>query len=443
MTRRIIPFKTLFDRRNRRAPAFDDDHDSARMTNVEWTACRSSSSWGRTSVLEVMLGVILLMALGGCLATTTPFAKMRNEVHANEDLAVNLQQLRVRMRTLVEPFSAVIATTADRIMETAPDRDVRREALLFKIQAVPAMREALFRPHPINAILDSWALSWQLSDYFETGRGSIVMGDAAPVAAASCRYLASRIEQVAASMTHSGDVSDVRVFTRQWASEHPIDHSIAGRESTTSLVTEARLQETFSTMEVAGSLAVTTDDLVRRLDVYSDQLLNESRWQAELFVMDMARQYQTEKLFLLAQDAVQAAEAATENASRLLPQLEAALAAAESAPDMITRERAKAVDAIAQELRRSLDFIRGERVATLAHLTRERQEALKQVRRLIEKENIKLTADMDRISQDAVEKVFQRAVQLSAGVLVALFIGLFVLLLAARRIFRYSKQQTS
>ena len=44
----------------------------------------------------------------------------------------------------MEPLSAVIVTNADRIRETAPNRDVQREALLFKIQAVPALREALF-----------------------------------------------------------------------------------------------------------------------------------------------------------------------------------------------------------------------------------------------------------------------------------------------------------
>jgi hypothetical protein len=244
-------------------------------------------------------------------------------------------------------------------------------------------------------------------------------------------------------MTHSGDVSDIRAFTRKWAAAHPIDHSIAGRESTMSLVTEAQLQETFSTMEVAGSLAVTTDDLVRRLDVYSDQLLNESRWQAELFVMDMEDQYPADQIIGLVEKAVRSAEAATAAANHLLPQIEAALAAAEDAPDAIARERAVAVDALTQQMSLSLDFIRGERIAALAHLTHERQAALAQVRQLIEKESLRVTTEMEHISQDAVEQAFRRAAQLSAGVLVALFIGLFLLLLAARYIFRDSGQKAS
>jgi len=438
MAYHIITSVSLHGGRIRRLPSIAAVLLTERMITRRTPNGRFLPSWSRTKLPEAVLGVLLLTALGSCVTMPPPVAKLKEEVHASQDLAVTMQQLRVRMRTLVEPFAAVIVASADRIMETSPDRNIQRAALLFKIQAVPAMREALFRQHPFNAILDSWVLSWQLTDYFETGRGSSALGDAAPVAATSCRYLESQIESVAASMTHSGDVSDIRAFTRRWATEHPIDYSIAGRESTVSLVTEVQLQETFSTMEVAGSLAITTDDLVRRLDVYSDQLLNESRWQAELFVMDMERRYHTDEVVLLAQNAIQSADAATAVANHLLPQIEAALAAAEHAPDMIARERAVAVDVFSQEISRSLDFIRGERIAALAHMTRERQEALKQVRQVIESEHQRLSAVMETLSQNIVDQAFQRAIQLSAGVLVSLFVGLFMLLLAARRIFRYS-----
>lgn len=401
-------------------------------------ALAPAGGWEWRHTTPVMPGavlvVMLLLALGGCL-TTTPIHKMEDDVHASTDLAVNTQQVRVRMRALVEPLSAVIVTNADRIRESAPNPDVQREALLFKIEAVPALREALFRPDPFNAILDSWVLTQQMSDYFETGRGRTAFGEAAPKAVAACRYLESHIAEVAASMMLSGDVADIGEFARKWAAEHPIRDSIAGRESTVSLVTETQLQETFSTTQVAGSLVVTTDDLIRRLDVYSDQLLHEARWQAELFAMDLGRRYKTEQALLLAEQAVALAEVATATANRLLPQLEAALAAAESAPDLMASERVAAIAALVQEVDRALDFVREERVAALAQLTRERQAAIMELRQGIEKESLRLTADMERISQKVVEQAFLRGVQLTAGALIAAFIGLFVLLLAARRLF--------
>ena len=389
-----------------------------------------------------VVAALFCMALGGCLRTAQ-IHKIENDAPARTDLAVNLQQVRVRMRALVEPLSAVIVTSADRIKETAPNRAIQREALLFKIQAVPALREALFRPHPYNAILDSWVLTRQMSDYFETGRGGIALGDAAPEAAATCRDLESHIEAVAASMTQSGDVTAIRDFARKFASEHPIHDSILGRESTVSLVTETQFQETFSTTEVAGSLVVTTDDLIRRLDVYSDQLLHEARWQAELFTMDLERMYQADQVFQLAEKAVQSAEEATATANRLLPQLEAALASAEAAPDMIARERAAAVEALAQELSRTIAFVHEERVASLAHVTGERKAALLELGRLIEKEHMQLRMEMERISQSVVDQAFLRGVQLAVGSLIAAFIGLLVLLLIGRHLFRDNRPRAS
>ena len=91
-----------------------------------------------------------------------------------------------------------------------------------------------------------------MRDYFESGPGREAMGDAAPVAVKACEALAAEVETVAASLVISGDVSDAGKFARDWAREHPIQHSIGSRESTVSRVTERRLQEAFSTQEIAG-----------------------------------------------------------------------------------------------------------------------------------------------------------------------------------------------
>jgi hypothetical protein len=98
-------------------------------------------------------------------------------------------------------------------------------------------------------------------------------------------------------------------------------------------------------------------------------------------------------------------------------------------------ERVTAIAALVQEVDRTLDFVREERVAALVQLTRERQAAIIELREGIEKESQSLIANMERISQKVVEQAFIRGVQLTAGALIAAFIGLFVLLLAARRLF--------
>ena len=75
------------------------------------------------------------------------------------------------MRSLVGPMSGEIERTADQIIAGTSDPAVKRAAIELKIDAVPALREALFEPDPINAVIDTWVLLRQLAGYFETGPG--------------------------------------------------------------------------------------------------------------------------------------------------------------------------------------------------------------------------------------------------------------------------------
>ena len=86
---------------------------------------------------------------------------------------------------------------------------MQRAALEWKIEAVPEMREALFQPDPLTALIDSWVLSNQMADYFASGPGKMALGEFHPVAAATCRKLEETIAQVA-GRTGFGDTSKAR-----------------------------------------------------------------------------------------------------------------------------------------------------------------------------------------------------------------------------------------
>src|SRR5262245_25138668 len=79
--------------------------------------------------------------------------------HSVKDIAVTPNQIRLRMRSLVEPFAGEIEQTADTIVAGTSDRSVKRAAILWKIEGVPAMRGALFQPDPFMAVFDTWVLT--------------------------------------------------------------------------------------------------------------------------------------------------------------------------------------------------------------------------------------------------------------------------------------------
>jgi len=230
----------------------------------------------------------LLVAAGPGCTVEQSAPRYKQEIHPREDIVATQQQLRLRMRALVQPLSGLIVESADRIMAGTTNRAVQREALLWKIEGVPAVREALFRPVPYVAVADIWVLAWQMNDYFESGHGKLAFGEAAPIASKTCQEMEAQISAIAASMTISGDVSDLRKFAQQWAREHPIHNSIGARESLLSLAAERKIPASFSVEEAAGTALETMDDLTRRLDIYSAQLFDQARCLAEMVTLALS-----------------------------------------------------------------------------------------------------------------------------------------------------------
>jgi AraC-like DNA-binding protein len=356
-------------------------------------------------------------------------------VHPTSDISANTEQIRVRMRALVQPMSSVIVTSADQIMSGTTDPAIRREALLWKIEAVPAVRESLFHASPMMSIADAWVLTFQMRDYFEKGPGATALGDAHTIAVTTSQNMEAELARVAATLTKSGDVSRVRDYARDWAAAHPIQHSIAGRESLLSRVPEGELAASFSVTEAAGNLTVSVDDLSWRLEIYSAQLPEQSRWQAELFLMDFLREHQLEKAVPLAENTLQSAGHAAESLDRTIPALERSLAVLEKTPAMVATERETTMKALAAELTRSMTFVQQERMQTLKQITAERTAAVRDVGDAVVEQRKLLAQDIDGIATRAVDRAFLRATLLCAAVLLLAFCGIILLILFAKWLF--------
>jgi hypothetical protein len=360
-------------------------------------------------------------------------------LHPPSDIDVNTEQARMRVRPLVVPFCSELQAAADQIIAGTANQTIQRNALLWKIEAVPAVRQTLFLPNPFVALGDTWVFLWQMTDYFQNGPGKHALGESAPIAVAACEKLEKQLNEVAASFTRSGNVTDLRTFVEKWAADHPVQHSIAGRESVVGDLTKHKLQETFSAPEAASDLIIAMDDLSRRMDVYSGQLPEQSRWEAQLFAMDLINQYQAENAMPLAEKAVQSLADVDGALERAVAPLEKAVATLETAPELITKERTAAQEDLHEEITRTFQFERQELNTTLDQLTKqftnERVAALLELHQNIANERTAFTRDLERLSFNVVDQAFLRTAQLAAVIVLLTFAGITVLLFLTRRLF--------
>jgi hypothetical protein len=380
----------------------------------------------------IIAALLLAVVVSGC-SFAMPKAKMKASVHAQKDVAANYNQIRLRLRAMVGPACGEIEQTADQIIAGTTNAAVQRAALLWKIEGVPALRAALFQPDPFTAQFDSWVLCFQMADYFETGPGQAALGESSPIAVGACRRLEGEMNRVAASMTISGDVTKGRAFAKKWAREHPIQHSISDRESTLSRVLERDSSGSISTGQAVAEITTTVDDLNRRLEIYSDQLFRQGRWEAQLFKTELMAELPVAQALPLAERTVKSVEQAVATVDRLAPAIERAVGVAENAPKLIASEREAAIKAVQDELTRTIKFVQEERVAALDRLTSERLAAIQDLQVTFVAERKALTQDLEQISLKVVDHAFWRAAQLLAAVLVLLAIGLVALLIFLTR----------
>ena len=398
-----------------------------------------------TFSLRATLGAALV-GVSGC-QVTSPKPKITPELEP--DIAVNPNQGRLRMRSLVDPMCGQIEAAADAIIASSDDRAVRLAALNWKIDAVPALREALFQPGWNTAALDTLVLCIQMGDYFETGPGKAALGQASAQAVATCRNMQTEFTAVLASATYSGDVQYLTSFAQKWAAEHPIRHSISDRPSTLTRAFERDSRESMTTGETVAEAATTLDDLNRKIEVYSEQLFRQARWEAERFTLELLPTLQIDQAMPLAQRAAEAAEKALPLAERAMKSAEQVTAAmermepsvarvakvAEDAPALVASERQAAIQAAHEEIGRAIEFAHGERMEVLERISEERSIALKELNDTLLQQRRALITEADQLTASRIDYAARQLTRLVAITVAAAAVIVLLFMFAARWIF--------
>jgi hypothetical protein len=366
-------------------------------------------------------------AVGCAVSMRAPKVDSRAEV----SVAVNANQARLRMRSLVGPMCGEIERTADQIAAGTGDPAVRKAALRWKIDAVPALSAALFQPEPMTAVLDSWVFFNQMADFFETGAGKEQLGDSAPLAVEASRRLEQEIADVFTAMTVSHDVSRVRAFAKSWAAAHPIRYAIGDRETALGRALERDVPESWSTGEAVAEITASVDDLNRKLDVYNERVFRQARWEAELLAADL----KLADVPPLAERGVQSAESLASAFDRIALGIERLAAVAETTPAFIASERRATIQDMGGELTRMIAFLERERIVALKQVTDERVAAINTITQAVSEERNALERDMERVGVQLVDHAIWRLAELLAAALACLAVGTVGILLLVRKLF--------
>jgi len=345
-------------------------------------------------------------------------------------IEITSKELRARVIEFGRKFSGDVEHSANRIMEVSSDPEVRRNALLWKMHAVPAVQEAVLHMDPLMGVLEAWGLCLQMRNFFASGDGSELFGAQQPIAQATSESLVERAERFAEAVSSRGTMTDARDQLRVWAERHPLETLNFQRPTVTAsganlLRTGAR-SGAFATV---ADLDAAAREGLYRLGLYNEYLLKEVRWHSQLFAEDLLKNDEIVSTLAVTRESLQRLTILAESLPETVQEerqliLEALTAERLAILEALSLERAMILDRVGEERREVLEAVMGERARVLDALHAETEFAM---------DELDATTDSAFVaSRDLVDHAFWRLAQLLAVAGAITFVAMLILILVFR-----------
>ncbi len=305
-----------------------------------------------------------------------------------------VETLRAHMHEYSITFAAQVDLAATAIEQRAADSAVRRNAVLWRVRAIPEMRKACFRLEPVSALVDAWIFARQMDQLFSDGAGATAFGTFQPEVVAVSRRLVDQMREIGGSIAVSPEARTEfeHKFVDPWLASHPLHDITFVRESPIARFAE-QSRARGDTLQSVGTLEELVFTLSQQARIYLADLPRQLRGEIDLMRSDVLP---PETVASLQGDLHMSAAAAERIASTAEGMPPLAQNERRIVLDEVSRQRALVMAAISVERERAVGEIvrafaveRGEllrnfesqRLATLLWGTAERREALAEVRR--------------------------------------------------------------
>jgi hypothetical protein len=322
---------------------------------------------GRQRLSCVLFGLMLLVL--GCASGST---KKTSSIKSAKNVQASVAELSSRNQSLLGLYSAEIEAGADRIILESHSPDARRQALVWKAEAIPVLQTTLLNTDPVAAVVDTWAFLFQMKTYMERPSVKQGFGEFDFVVAETLKNMDAEMERLIQVAAPSANVADLRQRVGAWAEAHPIQAGLTGRQSADPDMIRKVGESDLGAMASLKALGESLGDLTARLDSYNVYLPKQARWQAELLLRDIARDPQVDAAMsnlVVLSNALAKTSSSMERMPEVIGQVR------EDVRSDVESQRLAAQAFLRDERLQTLDAVRQERIATIAAMHNERLAA--------------------------------------------------------------------
>ncbi len=349
---------------------------------------------------------MILFSQIAAIGAEDPFVEKLKKAN-KKDFDMTNTEFRIRIQGMPEILAGIIEKSGDRIIALATDPIVKKNALMWKMSAIPQMYNTFNYSKPLVAGLDSWAFCLQMKTYFKSEEGQKTFKEWNVLGLEATEQMELKIVALAKLVSPTGDISQVENFINSWVDDNPIQIPIFVRESILPALATGVGEEVLGTLQTVSELSSQLDDITKRITLYGNHLPKQARWQAELLLSELGTH---EKIEIILTELGIIAEG--------LQQVGTVI---EKSPEIITNERTAILEAFREERLETLDFLSSERIVLIDALQSERKIILQDVIEGFDK---------------SIDHFFLRAAQLAGVCLIMFFSVGFIVLYW---IFKYSR----
>jgi hypothetical protein len=179
-----------------------------------------------------------------------------------------------------------LAATA--IERRAADSTVRRNAVLWRVRAVPEMRKACFRLEPVSALVDAWIFARQMDQLFSEGAGARAFGTFQAEAVEVSRRLVDQMREIGGSIAVSAEARAEfeHKFIDPWLADHPLHDITFVRKSPIARFAE-QSRARGDTLQSVGTMEELAFTLSQQARIYLAELPRQVRGEVDLMRSDV------------------------------------------------------------------------------------------------------------------------------------------------------------
>jgi len=322
-------------------------------------------------------------------------------------------------------FALTIEQTTQVILDSSDDPNVRRRAMLWRMNGVAAAQDAAFRFDPFVSMLDLYALSEQQRRFFTDGGGKAHFGDLQPLVVARVTETHSALREYFTRALPAARADSMAAELDAWAERHPIEDELFGRATVTSVAARVIRTDETSLFSAVGDVQSRLRSLDGRVAVLQQSLAKQISWQAEYLAAQALSASRVDSLL-----------GAT---TKLAGAVDRISLVAEGAPDLVHGERTAVMAGISAERKAVLAGVSEERMAVLAALDQQRdlvfQELSRQRAATMKESEALVTRLMDRSSERLDRLVDHLVGRIALLIVLPLAVGIVILAIAIFAVF--------